>query len=433
MPDATSRTVPTRLRERSGTDRALVAAILDEALVAHVAFVVDGEPRVLPTLHVRRGDTLYLHGSTASTPMRLARADGLDVCVTVTLLDGLVFARSGFHHSVAYRSVVAHGRARPVTDAVEKQQVLDALLDHVAAGRSADCRPPTRAESAATAVLALPLTEASTKHGSGLVEGSTDEDPEDTALPHWAGVLPLSLVAGVPRASADLGPVPLPPYLVGYARRRDTPGFAASAWHAAPTLVGDLVRLEALGPQHVEGLFDASRDPEVFRWLSIRAPRTRDDVAADVTAALRAADAGERVPFAQVERASGRVVGTTSYYEVRPERAQLAIGHTWLGSPWWRTGLNTEAKLLLLGRAFDDLGALRVAWHTDLRNTRSQAAIARLGAVREGVLRQDRIRPDGSLRDTVAYGMTDAEWPAVRDRLRTWLARGDGPAGDTGR
>jgi uncharacterized protein len=142
-----------------------------------------------------------------------------------------------------------------------------------------------------------------------------------------------------------------------------------------------------------------------------------------VAGALAAGHRGERVPWVQRCARTGAVVGATSYYDIDPERRAVAIGHTWLGRPWWRSGINTEAKLLLLGRAFDELGAVRVAWHTDIRNTRSQAAIERLGATREGVLRMHRQRPDGSWRDTVQYAMTVDEWPNAQARLRERLRR----------
>ena len=119
-----------------------------------------------------------------------------------------------------------------------------------------------------------------------------------------------------------------------------------------------------------------------------------------------------------------RFIGTTSLYEVVPAVRTLAIGHTWLGRAWWRTGHNTESKLLLLRYAFDDLGAARVVWHTDIHNERSQAAIARLGATREGVLRKHRVRFDGTWRDTVQYAMTDDDWPEARDRLTARLEAG---------
>ena len=186
-------------------------------------------------------------------------------------------------------------------------------------------------------------------------------------------------------------------------------------------LAGELVRLEPLAPHHIDDLFDACRDPEVFRWLSVPWPQTRAAMAAVVAESMRAVERRERVVFVQVERSSGRAVGATSYYEISAAARQLAVGYTWLGRPWWRSGINTEAKLLLLGRAFDELGAIRVTWHTDIRNERSQAAIVRLGAVREGVLRNHRIRLDGSFRDTVIYSMTEDEWPAARDRLRARL------------
>ena len=138
--------------------------------------------------------------------------------------------------------------------------------------------------------------------------------------------------------------------------------------------------------------------------------------------ALHAGHRGERVPWVQRCADTGAVIGTTSYYDVDEATRSLAIGHTFLGPPWWRTGVNTEAKLLLLSRAFEDLGAVRVVWHTDIRNERSQRAIERLGATREGVLRRHKPRPDGTWRDTVQYAMTVDEWPAVRDRLRAYDA-----------
>jgi RimJ/RimL family protein N-acetyltransferase len=147
------------------------------------------------------------------------------------------------------------------------------------------------------------------------------------------------------------------------------------------------------------------------------------EVVADALAAHRR---GERVPWVQRCAVTGAVVGTTSFYEVDPQRRSVAIGYTFLGRPWWRTGINTEAKLLLLTRAFDELGAVRVVWHTDIRNERSQRAIERLGASREGVLRMHKLRPDGSWRDTVQYSMTADEWPkaqvALRERLRRTAA-----------
>jgi RimJ/RimL family protein N-acetyltransferase len=141
-----------------------------------------------------------------------------------------------------------------------------------------------------------------------------------------------------------------------------------------------------------------------------------------IDAALRAYHAGERVPWVQRCAVTGEVIGSTAYYEVDETRRSVAIGYTWLGRPWWRTGVNTEAKLLLLTRAFDELGAVRVVWHTDIRNHRSQRAIERLGARREGVLRMHRQRSDGSWRDTVQYSMTVDEWPTAQVRLRERLS-----------
>lgn len=211
----TERTRPTRNRERATYDRAGVHAVLDEALVCHVGFVVDGRPVVLPQLHVRVGGVLYLHGSTGARALHRARGDGLDVCVTVTLLDGLVLARSAFHHSVNYRSVVVHGRATVVTDPADKQQVVSALVDAVAPGRPAGTRGPNAKELAATTVLRLPLLEVSAK----VRTGDPVDDEEDLGSPWWAGVLPLSLVPGPAQPAADLrAGIGLPQHVAGWRR-----------------------------------------------------------------------------------------------------------------------------------------------------------------------------------------------------------------------
>ncbi|MGB2572036.1 bifunctional pyridoxamine 5'-phosphate oxidase family protein/GNAT family N-acetyltransferase [Micromonospora citrea] len=405
----TARTTASRSRDRMSYDRAAAHAVLDEAYHCVLGFTVDGEPRLLPTLHVRVDDTLYLHGSTGSRPLLAARGDaGLRVCVTVTLLDGLVYGRSQFHHSANYRSVVAHGVARLVTDEAEKREMLTALVEKVGAGRSADSRPPSRRELAETSVLALPLHEVSVRSRTGGVR----DEPGDYELPYWAGVVPLRLTAGLPEPDAGVT-APVPAYLRA----------AGSPWREAATLRGEHVLLEPLDLAHADELFAATAEPEVWAHLSHPTPAAPADMRAVVATALAAGQRGERVPWVQRCARTGAVVGTTSYYDIDPERRSVAIGYTWLGRPWWRSGINTEAKLLLLTRAFDELGAVRVAWHTDIRNTRSQAAIERLGATREGVLRMHRQRPDGSWRDTVQYAMTVDEWPNAQVRLRERLHR----------
>lgn len=196
----TPRTKATRESHRMSYDRGAVHAVLDEALVCHVGFVVDGEPVVLPQLHVRVGERLYLHGSTGARAMRSARGDGLRVCVTVTLLDGLVLARSAFNHSINYRCVVAHGVAHVVEDATEKTDALTALVEAIMAGRSQGTRPPSPRELAATALLRLDLAQVSLKIRSG----DPEDEPEDLDLLHWAGVLPLTLAPDAPQPAADL-------------------------------------------------------------------------------------------------------------------------------------------------------------------------------------------------------------------------------------
>ncbi|MGW0858317.1 pyridoxamine 5'-phosphate oxidase family protein [Streptomyces sp. NPDC002690] len=209
---ATGRTIPTRSRERASYDPAVVHPILDTAYLCHLGFVRDGAPVVLPTLYARVGRRLYIHGSTGSRPLRMANTTdpGLPVCLTVTHVDGLVLARSAFHHSINYRSVVVHGVAYTVTDPDERLMALDAIVDQVVAGRSQDSRPANDKELAATAVIRLDLDEVSAK----LRTGGPNDEPEDLALPFWSGVVPVARTYGAPIPSDDLDPsIPLPDYL----------------------------------------------------------------------------------------------------------------------------------------------------------------------------------------------------------------------------
>ena len=201
----TERTTVKRLSNRGVYDRDTVYAILDEGLICHAGFVLNGAPVVIPTIHWRQKDTLYFHGSAASRMLRSLR-DGVETCVTVTLLDGLVIARSTFHHSMNYRSAMVFGKAREVTDRAEKLIALDALVEHVLRGRSAEARGPNEKELRQTLVLALPIDEASAKVRTG---GPVD-DEEDYALPFWAGVVPITLTFGAPLADERVT-VPVPP------------------------------------------------------------------------------------------------------------------------------------------------------------------------------------------------------------------------------
>jgi nitroimidazol reductase NimA-like FMN-containing flavoprotein (pyridoxamine 5'-phosphate oxidase superfamily) len=202
----TARTELRRYPVRGVFDRAAVYRILDEAFVCHVAFVVDGQPYAIPTAYGRVGDTIYLHGSAASRMLRSLSA-GVDVCVTVTLVDGLVLARSAFHHSMNYRSVVILGKARLVADPEEKIEALRAITNHIVPGRWDELRPVTDQELSATAVLALPIEEASAK----VRTGPPKDDADDLTWPVWAGVVPLSLAAGAAAPDdyvrADVGPI----------------------------------------------------------------------------------------------------------------------------------------------------------------------------------------------------------------------------------
>lgn len=210
----TDRTQVKRLPKRGNYDREAVYNILDTAFVCHVGFTVDGQPFVIPTNYGRSGDTLYLHGSAASRMLNTLSA-GVPVCVTVTHVDGLVLARSAFHHSVNYRSVVILGKAQLVEDPAEKMEALRIFTEHVMKGRWNDVRIPTEQELKATTVLSLPLEEVSAKVRTG---GPIDDEP-DYALPVWAGVLPLETVARTPLPDAQRkNDPPIPEYLKNYKR-----------------------------------------------------------------------------------------------------------------------------------------------------------------------------------------------------------------------
>jgi nitroimidazol reductase NimA-like FMN-containing flavoprotein (pyridoxamine 5'-phosphate oxidase superfamily) len=184
-----------RLPERGRYDRATIDAIIDAAIIGHVGFVIDGQPYVNPTAVWRTGDRVYWHGSSASRMLRATR-DGVPVCVTVTHLDSLVIARSGFNHSAGYRSVVVLGRAWEIMDPGERLDAMEAFVEHLYPGRWAELRPPTRKELKATSILWTELSEASAKIRDGLPH----DGPEDAGWPTWAGTIPLRLVTGTAEA-----------------------------------------------------------------------------------------------------------------------------------------------------------------------------------------------------------------------------------------
>jgi hypothetical protein len=213
---ATERTQVRRLPKRGVYDREAVYRILDEGLVCHVGFVAEGKPVVIPTSYGRKGDRLYIHGSTASRMFR-ALCAGADVCVTVTLADGLVLARSAFHHSMNYRSVVIFGKATSLDDPAAKREALQAFVEHVAPGRWQEIHQPTDKELQVTAVLEIPLEEVSAK----VRTGPPIDDEADYALPVWAGVIPLELTPQGPVPDDRLPQeIAIPEYLRNYSRRR---------------------------------------------------------------------------------------------------------------------------------------------------------------------------------------------------------------------
>lgn len=213
----TDRTTLKRLPERGSHERATIEAILDEALTCHVGFVVDGQPFVIPTIHGRIGSRLYVHGSAASRMLKTLAGE-VPLCITVSLIDGLVMARSAFHHSMNYRSVVVLGAARPVTDPKEKRDALHAVVEHIAPGRWAEVREPSKKELKGTLVLGLSLEEASAK----IRTGPPIDDEEDYALSCWAGVVPLRLTAldPIPEPRLAQGIVPTPAVVAASRRGR---------------------------------------------------------------------------------------------------------------------------------------------------------------------------------------------------------------------
>jgi len=440
---ASARTTPSRYPERATYERSAAHEVLDSAYVCHVGFVVDGAPRVLPTLFVRVGETIYLHGSTAATPWLAARRDGgLPIVVAVTEIDALVLARSQFHHSANYRSVVAHGVGRLVTDEATKRVAMTALVDKVGAvlagsglagpsappvaasnagsvatpiagsaaapvpdplRRSTHTRPPTAAELAKTAVVALDLHDVSVKRRTGGV----GDDEADLTLPYWAGIVPLRSAVGI--GEPDDGVTVAAPAYVS----------VRSPWLEAARLSGRYVTLEPLRVEHAAELFAALDDDEVWQHSTAAPPTRPDDMATWIAAAI--ADP-HRVAWLQRDATSGEAIGTTSYHDVRESAETLGIGWSMVTRARWRTAINTESKLLLLTHAFETLHAGRVEFHVDVRNDRSQAAVARLGATREGVLRRHKRRGDGTWRDSVIFAVTVDDWHSVRNHIAAKLA-----------
>lgn len=207
----TDRTRARRLHHKAAYDRATIDAILDAMPVAHVGYVLDGAPVVTPTLQWRVGDRVYWHGSSASRMQK--KANGWPVCLTVTLTDAMLLARSGLEHSVNFRSVMVFGEAQEVTGTEAKTQALKAMMDQMFPGRWEQLRPITAQEVKATAILSLPLTEASAKISAGMPL----DPPEDLGTPVWAGILPIHLVMGAPQAAPDLDPaIALPDHAARY-------------------------------------------------------------------------------------------------------------------------------------------------------------------------------------------------------------------------
>jgi uncharacterized protein len=212
--EPTERTRVYRKPGRGSYDRDLVHSILDEALICHVGFVQDGQAYVIPTIHAREGETLYLHGANANRTLRTL-GDGASCCVTVTLVDELVLARAALHHSLNYRSAMVLGTAREITDPGEKQSALRAVVEHIAPGRPEEIRGPNETDLRSTKVLSMEIEEASAK----VRTGPPLDDDDDLDLPYWAGVLPLTGGTGEPISAPDLvQDLPVPEHVTGWRR-----------------------------------------------------------------------------------------------------------------------------------------------------------------------------------------------------------------------
>jgi RimJ/RimL family protein N-acetyltransferase len=193
-------------------------------------------------------------------------------------------------------------------------------------------------------------------------------------------------------------------------------------WVQPVVLEGAVVRLEPLSLDHLDGLVDAGSDPGVWRWLPVGRP-DRDAMARLIESALADRERGSTLPFATIERSTGRPIGSSRYLAIEPAHRRIEIGWTWLGTAWQRTGANREAKLLMLEHAFEALGCIRVEFKTDQLNLRSQEALRAIGAVEEGTFRNHMIVQEGRIRHSVYFSITDTEWPAVRERLVAGLGR----------
>ncbi len=289
----TPRTIVNRMRKRGSYDRDVVHAILDRSLVCHVGVVIEGAPRVLPTLHARIDDSVFIHGAASNRMIRTA-AEGVEVCLTATLVDGLVMARSAFHHSVNYRSVVIFGRAIEVTDREAKLAAMRALVEHIAPGRWERSRQPNPKELAATSILELPIEEASAKvRADGVVD-----DEADYALPIWAGVIPLRTQALLPIADARLtSGIAMPPHISEY-RAPDESGFSARRTMARPSSAPSM---------------DSSS-----------APMPRASISRSFTIFFRPSRTGRRESRARSSRARSRTRSASGFTKARGKSASRA-------------------------------------------------------------------------------------------------------------
>lgn len=387
----TARTTVRRLPKRAVYDVAAVHAILDEALVCHVSFAHEGGPVTLPMAYGRKGGTLYLHGSAGSRMLGALRG-GAPACVAVTLLDGLVLARSAFHHSMNYRSVVLFGRARELRDAAEKTAALCALTEHLTPGRWHDVRRPSKSELARTTVLAFPIEECSAK----VRVGPPMDEEEDYARPTWAGVVPLRLETGPPLDDPRLLPgVALPGYLDAsrrpetrvIPRRIDTPRLVLR-----PCAAEDALPFFALVDSNRRELAESlPKTVKALRSAELAGPYVAD--------ALRRWSRGEAFAYGAFLRDSAQPAGQVQVKSVDWEVRSAELGY-FLDARRQGAGLGREMVEAVV-RALDEAGFRRQFVRVLPHNAASLGLARALGFSEEGRHRAEFLTGDGSLADVV--------------------------------
>jgi RimJ/RimL family protein N-acetyltransferase/nitroimidazol reductase NimA-like FMN-containing flavoprotein (pyridoxamine 5'-phosphate oxidase superfamily) len=394
----------TRVRrgaKRAHYDTETIHAILDEAPVCHIGFVQDGQPFIIPANFARQDETLYLHGSTAGRLMHVIQT-GQPLCVEVTLLDGLVFGRSAPNHSMNFRSVVAFGRGRAVSDEVEKLHALELIFEHFCPRRWQEVRPPDAKELEITAVVAIQIEQASAKVRRG---PAGEESAVDLALPIWGGELPLRLQALEPLPDEHTPP-----------DRSVSPSIARqyrpnlqNVTEAYPRLETERLLLRPLSLEDAPFILKEWGDPVVTYYMRDEEPL---QTLQDAYTMLQPLQTPEKMPGLKwwgIElKTEAQLIGTCGYYRWDKQHQHAEIGYDlWLD--YWGQGLMPEALRVLLQYGFDKMGLHRIEATTHVENLRSMRVLEKLGFQREGILRSFYYR-DGSFNDQSMFSLLKSEW-----------------------